>query len=83
MPRPDEVVSIAGQSVGLYPESDDTSPWFTLGLAAGDPAMHCSAVADRHLTLRDVIAQHYDVGVEEYWRARWRPIIREGKYLPR
>jgi serine/threonine protein kinase len=79
----DQVTGITDVLSAHYTVDDRTGPWFTVLTARGDGSGGAILTVNRNLRLRRVLIGDTEaVGIDEtYWRARWRPIIQNGKYL--
>lgn len=84
LPAPGEVTAISDIAVAAYAGTDESGPWFSVGLVHGknEPGPGLMIV-DRDLNLRKVVVSSgARPGLDEqYWRDHWHPLVREGRVL--
>ncbi len=72
-----ELATIAEVKASKIYSNGITISGFEIAVAA-----RCYLYVDRHLAFHEVLVDDSDPEQSQaYWRARWKPVIREGKYL--
>ena len=66
-----------------FPDEDGTGPFLrvTSSREAIEPSV--TIVVNRHLEFTRSIRRRDDAIADQFWKDRWRPILREGELLPR